>query len=168
IKSKVKQGLTEEAISDYDAIYQNNPNTSKGLHALINKVCLLNMTEGDNPNSTSSGNHKADLLALIFGKDAKNNHTRTSSTLPSAYKLHQNYPNPFNPVTTIRYEIPGNNTVTVKIYDLLGREVFTSTEYKTAGSYEVRFDGTNFASGMYFYSIDAGNFRDVKKMVLLK
>jgi hypothetical protein len=91
-----------------------------------------------------------------------------SNILPNKMMLYPNYPNPFNPVTTIKYDIPGNNTVTVKVYDLLGREVFSSTEYKTVGSYEVRFDGTNLASGLYFYSLEAGNFRDVKKMVLVK
>ncbi len=162
--------MIEDAISDYNSIYQNNPNTSKGLHALLNKLCLMNMTGGgDNTQGSAGSNeHKANLLALLLGKDIKNNQTRTNNTLPFAYKLHQNYPNPFNPVTMIKYDIPTDNLVNVKVYDLLGREVFSSTEYKTAGSYEVRFEGTNLASGMYFYSIDAGKFRDVKKMVLLK
>ncbi len=175
IKSKVKQGMIEDAISDYNTIYQNYPNTSKGLHALLNAMCLTNMIQGDNTQGTAGSNeHKANILALILGKDIKNDQTRTNSTLPFAFKLHQNYPNPFNPITMIKYDIPADNAVTIKVYDLLGREVFTLNEYKTAGSYEVRFDGTNLASGLYFYELvvgdntNNGEFRDVKKMVLLK
>ncbi|MBZ0201554.1 MAG: T9SS type A sorting domain-containing protein [Ignavibacteria bacterium] len=87
---------------------------------------------------------------------------------PKKYNLYQNYPNPFNPVTSIKYDIPKDNFVNIRIYDLLGREVFSSGEFKKAGSYEVKFDGTNFASGMYFYSLESGSFRETKKMVLIK
>ena len=90
----------------------------------------------------------------------------------------QNYPNPFNPVTNIKYEIPKDVNVSIKIYDILGKEVFSYNEYKKAGSYEVQFDGTNLASGMYFYKLVVGDaslntnkgvlFTDTKKMVLLK
>jgi tetratricopeptide (TPR) repeat protein len=170
IKSKVKQGLLEDAILDYDNIYQNNTNNSKGQHALINKLCLLNMSEGGDNQSSSNSNtiHKTNLLALLQGKDIRNNHLITSNVTPLSFKLHQNYPNPFNPVTTIKYEIPSDNFVTIRIYDLLGREIFNSGEFKKAGSHEVKFDGLNFASGMYFYSMESGSFKDVKKMVLLK
>ncbi len=88
--------------------------------------------------------------------------------LPFEFELLQNYPNPFNPTTSIRYEIPKNAEVTLKIYDLLGKEVFSLNEYKQAGSYELKFDGSNLASGMYFYSLETNGFKDVKKMVLLK
>ncbi len=91
-----------------------------------------------------------------------------STNLPYSYKLFQNYPNPFNPNTNISYEIPKDAEVIIKVYDLLGREVFSINEYKQAGSYEVQFDGTNFASGMYFYKLEADGFSDTKKMVLLK
>lgn len=90
------------------------------------------------------------------------------SNLPNEYVLFQNYPNPFNPTTNIKYEVPRDVNVSIKIYDLLGKEVFSINEYKKAGSYEVKFDGVNFASGMYFYQITAGGFTDTKKMVLLK
>lgn len=91
-----------------------------------------------------------------------------SNEIPASYKLYQNYPNPFNPATNIKYEIPRDVNVSIKIYDLLGKEVFNVNEYKKAGSYEVKFDGSNLASGMYFYQITAGSFTDTKKMVLLK
>ncbi len=91
-----------------------------------------------------------------------------SNIIPGEFILYQNYPNPFNPTTSIKYEIPKNAEVTIKIFDILGKEVFSINEYKQAGSYEVKFDGSNLASGMYFYSLEANGFKDVKKMVLLK
>ncbi len=98
-----------------------------------------------------------------------------SNEIPDSYKLYQNYPNPFNPVTNIKFEIPNDVNVSIKIFDIIGREVFSMNEYKKAGSYEVQFDGSNFASGMYFYKMVVGDntnngeiFTDTKKMVLLK
>ncbi|MCL5011840.1 MAG: T9SS type A sorting domain-containing protein [Patescibacteria group bacterium] len=93
---------------------------------------------------------------------------RGTST-PTEFKLEQNYPNPFNPVTIIKFKVPSSQVVTLKIYDLLGREVATMVnEEKVPGSYEVKFDGSNLASGMYIYQLQAGNFVQVKKMMLIK
>jgi hypothetical protein len=89
--------------------------------------------------------------------------------IPQEYVLFQNYPNPFNPSTIIRYEIPKESKVTIKIYDILGREVFTLLNGKQlAGRYEVEWNAISFASGIYFYAIKAGNFFDVKKLILIK
>jgi hypothetical protein len=90
--------------------------------------------------------------------------------MPLVYKLVQNYPNPFNPTTKINFEIPKNSLVNLIIYDILGREVkkLVNNEIKQAGRYYVEFDGTNLASGIYFYRIEAGSFIDSKKMVLVK
>src|SRR4030095_14888095 len=91
-----------------------------------------------------------------------------NSNIPKNFKLYQNYPNPFNPTTSIKFDIPHADLVTIKIYDLLGREIFSVHEFKKAGSYEVKLDGSDFASGIYFYKIEAGNFTGSKKMVLIK
>ena len=96
-----------------------------------------------------------------------------TNNIPIEYSLSQNYPNPFNPTTNIKYEIPKDANVSIKVYDLLGREVFNYNEYKQAGSFEVMFDGSNLASGMYFYSLKAETsqrdvFTETKKMVLIK
>jgi hypothetical protein len=93
--------------------------------------------------------------------------------IPSKYLLSQNYPNPFNPSTTITYEIAEREFVTLKVYDILGREVATLVnEEKPTGSYEVEFDPAssikNPASGIYFYKITAGDFIETKKMILLR
>jgi len=84
-------------------------------------------------------------------------------------KLHENSPNPFNPSTNIKYEIPIDGFVNLKVYDVSGRVVNTIvSEYKTAGRHEVTFDGSNFASGIYFYRIETNGFRDTKRMILIK
>lgn len=88
---------------------------------------------------------------------------------PAAYSLEQNYPNPFNPSTTINYVLPAAGTVTIKVYNLVGQEVASLVnEYRTAGAYDVKFDASKLSSGVYFYSLKAGNYLQVKKMMLLK
>ncbi|MGE5410175.1 MAG: T9SS type A sorting domain-containing protein [Clostridiales bacterium] len=87
----------------------------------------------------------------------------------SEYRLEHNYPNPFNPVTTIGYSIPKASYVELNVYDMLGREVTSLVrKEQTAGEYKVQFDGSSLPSGIYIYSIQAGHFRDSKKLVLLK
>jgi photosystem II stability/assembly factor-like uncharacterized protein len=90
-------------------------------------------------------------------------------TLPEQFSLEQNYPNPFNPTTTIIYSIPSTAVVTLNVYDVLGNEVATLVnEEKTAGSFEVNFNAADLSSGIYFYKLQAGNFIDTKKMILLR
>jgi hypothetical protein len=87
----------------------------------------------------------------------------------SSFNLEQNYPNPFNPSTTIKYSVAERSNVAIKVYDMLGKEVASLVNtVKDAGSYEVDFSAQNLASGMYVYSITAGNFTSSKKMMLLK
>ncbi len=88
---------------------------------------------------------------------------------PGGFSISQNYPNPFNPVTTIQFQIPELNFITLTIYDILGNKITTLiNEQKPAGSYFVDFDGSNLPSGVYFYTIQAGTFIKTKKMILLK
>lgn len=95
--------------------------------------------------------------------------TPISSNVPSNYNLSQNYPNPFNPVTKINFEIPKQGFVTLRIFDLLGREVKTLVnETATAGSYSVDFNATEFSSGVYFYKLTVNDFVDTKRMTLIK
>jgi len=98
-----------------------------------------------------------------------------TETISDEYTLSQNYPNPFNPSTKIEYSIPStkgelnSNRVTLKIYNILGKEITTLVnERKQPGNYEVMFDGKQFASGVYFYTLQAGKFAVTKKMILLK
>ncbi|GMR25562.1 MAG: hypothetical protein BMS9Abin39_0870 [Ignavibacteria bacterium] len=85
------------------------------------------------------------------------------------FKLHQNYPNPFNPTTSIQYTVSNAGFISLKIYDVLGKEVSSLVnEYKSAGNYKINFDASSLASGVYLYKLKSGNFVDVKKMLLLK
>jgi hypothetical protein len=90
-------------------------------------------------------------------------------TSPRVFRLHQNYPNPFNPLTMINYQLPMTSDVELSVYNLLGQKVKTLvSEKKAAGYHEVKFNAQNLSSGIYYYKIKAGEFQDVKKMVLLK
>jgi Secretion system C-terminal sorting domain len=89
--------------------------------------------------------------------------------IPATYRLHQNFPNPFNPSTKIRYDISQRGRVTVKIFDMLGREAASLVDnMNDAGSYEVEWDASRFASGVYFCVIRSGWFTETRKMMLLK
>ncbi len=126
-----------------------------------------------------------DVWKLIGAKINGKNYGRVLSVnekpqqLPSAFSLSQNYPNPFNPATVISYQLPVSNHVSLKVYDVLGREVVTLVnEKKEAGNYSTSFDATTipsgvsskggYASGVYFYQLRAGTFVETKKMLLLK
>ncbi|OGU34402.1 MAG: hypothetical protein A2068_12445 [Ignavibacteria bacterium GWB2_35_6b] len=89
--------------------------------------------------------------------------------IPSQYTLEQNYPNPFNPSTTIRYSIPVESKVSLKIFDMLGREVAELVNQNQAsGNYEAKFDASRLASGIYFYRLETSGTSISKKMMLLK
>lgn len=89
--------------------------------------------------------------------------------VPLSFSLSQNYPNPFNPSTMINYQLPTSNLVTLKVFDIVGREVVTLVnEQLEAGSYQTSFNAQGLSSGLYFYQLRAGNYSEVKKMILLK
>ena len=100
----------------------------------------------------------------------------TANRIPRTFEVSQNYPNPFNPSTTIKYQIPSDGRVTIRIFNLLGQNVATLVnEQKKAGSYTVEWNAVDVPSGVYFYRTEVvsassakGAFIDVKKMVLLK
>ena len=98
-----------------------------------------------------------------------------NSNINSSYVLYQNFPNPFNPTTNIHYEIPKSGFVKLVVFDILGREIQTLVnEKQNAGTYEVTFNarqpglGSNLSSGIYFYTLISGDFKETKKFVLLK
>jgi photosystem II stability/assembly factor-like uncharacterized protein len=93
----------------------------------------------------------------------------TASELPKEYKLYNNYPNPFNPTTKIKFDIPKNGLTKIAIYDMLGREVKTLVnENLTAGTYEIQWNATSYASGIYFYKMISNGYTSIKKMALIK
>jgi hypothetical protein len=93
----------------------------------------------------------------------------TANSKPNSFILTQNYPNPFNPSTNINYTVPAGSNILIRVFDLTGKEIKTLVnEFKQAGTYSISFNAAGLPSGVYFYSLIAGNFIDTKKMVLLK
>ena len=92
-----------------------------------------------------------------------------ASDIPDRFNLSQNYPNPFNPSTTIKFQIANSEFTTLRVYNTLGKEVATLVSNKlNPGSHAYTFDGMNLASGVYYYQLVAGDYREVKKMILLR
>lgn len=136
-----------------------------------------------NAGVTASGNqivsHGNKMYAAVTGSTTGGVWIYTDTTLtsvtpvttgiPKSFELKQNYPNPFNPVTIIGFSVPVTGLVTIKIFDVLGKEVWTLVNEKLQpGTYGTSFDGSKLTSGVYFYKISAGDFRETKKMLLVK
>jgi hypothetical protein len=97
------------------------------------------------------------------------NSEKNQPKIPQSFHLFQNYPNPFNPSTMIKYDLPKEGFVTLKIYNILGKEAKTLvSEYESAGTYNIAFNASDLPSGIYFYRLSSGNFAQVKKLLLLK
>jgi hypothetical protein len=145
----------------------SNPNPiSNSMNALtakcISDTVRLFQPGGYNASSVGTANFVITGCGVVTG-------ISTNPGLPKEYSLSQNYPNPFNPVTKISFDIPKNGFVSVRIYDVLGKEVKTLVnEVKTAGSYIVDFDASSFSSGTYFYRLESNGFVATKKMMLIK
>jgi len=123
----------------------------------------------------SAGKYQYRLKQIDFdGTYEYSNIIEADINQPLEFSLSQNYPNPFNPTTKIKYIIPQDEIREIKnvrliVYDVLGNQVATLVnEEQHPGIYEVEFDGGNLSSGVYYYSLEAGNFRDIKKLILLK
>lgn len=115
------------------------------------------------------------LVPLVYGTTFQTSNPvitgveGNTAELPKEFKLYQNFPNPFNPVTSIKFDIPKASSVKIKIYDVLGKEVSNLVNQDMEpGRYEVNWDGSDNASGIYFYKIETKDFTKVMKMVLIK
>ena len=94
---------------------------------------------------------------------------KVQPVLPDKFELLQNYPNPFNPATSIKFSLPKDNFVTLKVFNILGEIVkLLVNEEQKAGIHNVEFDASNLSSGVYFYKLEAGNFTSIKKMMFIK
>ena len=92
-----------------------------------------------------------------------------SNEVPSAYRLYQSYPNPFNPVTNIKFDITSRSNVKLVIYDAAGRQVDELVNGElNAGTYKAEWNDVNYSSGVYFYTLSSGSYRETKKMILIK
>jgi hypothetical protein len=141
-------------------------------------ICQLIAKGSSNLNSVTKLKQLADVAIQFYNSGYVIGINKISSEVPTAFRLEQNYPNPFNPVTKIRFSIPplnpplvkvGSGMVTLKVYDITGREIQTLVKEKlNPGTYEVTFDCSNLASGVYFYQLKVGDYINTRKMILLK
>ena len=141
-----------------------------GNYADMHILTDININSGENILLINTGEDWFGVhLAILSTGQIVNGINDYIPQIPTDYALYQNYPNPFNPSTTIYYSIPELSLVTLKVYDVLGSEITTLVnEEKLIGSYEVEFNATTLPSGIYFYKLQAGNFVETKKMVLMK
>jgi endo-1,4-beta-xylanase len=144
-------------------------------HPGVKGITIWDYLEGQTWQTTcylvrSDGTSRPALLWLAqYVKDNPTSVGRTVSSLPSTYRLEQNFPNPFNPTTNIRYSISKTSKVTLRVFDLLGREVQSLVNTVQApGQYTVTFSGRDLASGVYFYQLTAGSFTKTQKLMVLK
>ncbi len=170
------KSLNDEVTGTFDNITYNKYNLSK--YANVNyRVDCTGIQEGEYYLRLKVAvNGEADYtLANVqndyseFGKKNYYQINFDGKLTPTAYDLSQNFPNPFNPATTINYQLPQNGFVTLRIYDILGKEVKTLVnEQKNQGRYSVNFDASRLASGVYIYQLRANDYVSSKKMLLLK
>jgi len=177
--SKVGEQEYETAIDEFDGIVQQNPNTEEAVYAEIDALTTALLVEGNDSTlqkgllgkylvkSATDYHQKVDeILRKHFGG---NSNKENKSLIPTEYTLYQNYPNPFNPATKIKYDLPNAGDVSLIIYDILGRKVKELVNTKqSAGRYEIQFNASNLASGVYIYQLIADKYISSKKMILLK
>ena len=172
-----KYGLfASEKITNGDLITKNTTTkiTGSSLFTQVNeKIYFMNQNSSAN-NPIITANSPVQISGTVNeGRTILVSSTVTAveenTSVPTEFSLAQNYPNPFNPTTMISYSIPNSGIVTLKVYDILGKEVAELVnEQKAAGNYSVKFDASKLSSGMYMYKITCGNLAQVKKMLLMK
>jgi len=162
----VKIELSVDNGSSWSTIAESTPNN--GTYSWIVEAqdssdqCLMRITNVDDGLVT-------DMSDDVFTIDIISGVDDSEQGIPSEFSLSQNYPNPFNPVTLIKYQVPEASMVSIKVYDVIGREIAVLVnEVKNPGNYQVSFNSANLASGVYFYKMVAGDFSSVRKMNLLK
>jgi hypothetical protein len=192
----INEGSFANAMAAYDANIRQYPNSNlerfalygKFSHQLFNRHdttqarALLNRLAASYPLSVEKEIAELQMSSFCLSSSPSSNPTggiakgesagsTTSSlrSIPTEFALSQNYPNPFNPSTTIRFAIPQSEHVTLKVFDMLGREVATLVnEVRIAGTYNELFNASKVSSGVYLYKLTAGNFTSVKKLAVVK
>ncbi len=158
--------VISSAVTDANGFYNLNSLSENNYTLLVNKYDYEESTVSNIP---VYQNNLYSAIANVTINPQGVTSVNESSTIPENFVLSQNYPNPFNPETTIKFSIPTQQFVSLKVYDILGNEVATLvSEVKQAGNYQVKLNGANLSSGIYFYSLKAGNFTKTLKMTLIK
>jgi hypothetical protein len=160
-------GDTLQFLLDNNTIPQiNNPTSSYRIGA--NGLGWYNRAD-PNYGSGKAVSHENLLLTASIAVPTAVNEAATRTNVPQQYGLAQNYPNPFNPSTTIKFQMPSKGFVTLKVFDIMGREVATlANGMREAGNYTVQWSAANLSSGVYWYRLTAGTFVQTNKMLLLK
>ena len=175
-KVELIDDVTDEILGQFDDVVFNRTNLELydnisyrvNTEGIGNRTVRLKLVTDNNFNPEYS---ISQMLSdeYVLGKQVPNEINYKGSLKVETYDLAQNYPNPFNPSTTIKYQIPNAGNVTLKVYDILGREVTTLVdEFKNEGRYEVNFNAGKLASGVYIYTIKSNDFTASKKLMLLK
>jgi hypothetical protein len=196
--NNLQSGQFDKAVSTYDNLIKKYSNNYYGINARFQKLFAYLNIKNDNVTAQQLLSEiKAMNLATVqggltdpqwlsqiqmaenllnnpstsLGKSQANKASKNieSENNPTEYALSNNYPNPFNPTTIIEYQLPKDGFVSLKVYDILGREIKTLVNgFRTLGKYSVSFDGSNLASGIYFYQLKSNGFSSIKKMILTK
>ncbi len=151
----------------YDGNSKRWVNENICLNDYMGKNILLRFYFRSAPTGNNDGFYVDDLKLIAYEKPTGVENNENTQYLN--FELFANYPNPFNPATTISYQIPVDGVVNLKVFDVLGREIITLVdEHKSKGKYNINFDASNLASGVYIYQIRTGDFIKANKMILVK
>ena len=158
-----------------DYVFYSDATIDTGRHYTLNTLAMDEETLMETDLDAEDTNEASDHLPRVFDISiAEGLGMKNAPILPSSFALHPNYPNPFNPITALRYDLPENGMVTIMIYDIMGRRIKTLVNIdQTAGYRSIQWDATNdlgqpVSAGVYLYLIQAEEFRDTRKMVLMK
>lgn len=153
-------------ISDVDGSFMLE-GLSSGSYQLVSSVVDYSSTSVSNVTLESSNNYLN--VDVVLTADGLTSVKSESNNAVTTYALSQNYPNPFNPNTLISYQLPANGFVTIKVYNVIGKEIATLVnEYQQSGNYSKEFNANGLTSGVYFYTIKSGSYSATKKMILMK
>jgi hypothetical protein len=169
------------AINGFGDIINQNPESEEAMFAEIDAMTTSLLAKNGNDSTLNKGPNKKLLVkgpldmqnrlnALIKSRFGIQEKTEGKEIIPTEYLLYNNYPNPFNPTTTIRFDIPERTEVELIVFDILGRKVKTliSSEVRNPGRYEVSFNASSLASGVYIYRLTTKNYSQARKMLLVK
>ncbi|HRN26613.1 MAG TPA: major capsid protein P2 [Ignavibacteriaceae bacterium] len=166
--NEIMQNVQVNLISSPEWIKFNNETVIiENLASRLSENALFTFSVNENAADTEEG-------TIIFSIQTTNNQNwqkqfKVQAVLPDKFELQQNYPNPFNPNTIIKFSLPKDNFVTLRVFNILGETVkLLVNEEQKAGIHNIEFNASSLASGVYFYSIEAGDFKAVRKMMLMK
>lgn len=153
-------------VSDVDGSFMLE-GLSSGSYQLVSSTVDFNSTSVSNVTVETANNYLS--VNVVLTTDGVTSVKSETNNIVTTYALNQNYPNPFNPSTSISYQLPANGFVTIKVYNVIGKEIATLVnEYQQSGNYSKEFNANGLTSGVYFYTIKAGSFSATKKMILMK